>query len=100
VSVEFIRDFSLSLARQLGDVPTTHMANIDIARRVAGEALPLVRVVGKARALLPLRRRAVLSGLLRVRRTGAKLASRRLPAPLAFAVEELIGRLGPSSKYT
>jgi hypothetical protein len=30
---------------------TTRMANIDIARRVAGKALPPVRVVGKARAL-------------------------------------------------
>src|SRR6516225_7103128 len=28
------------------------MANIDIARRVAGKALPLVQVVGKARARL------------------------------------------------
>src|SRR5437588_10963629 len=43
---------SYLLKRCVQDDRTTHMANIDISRRAAWKALPLVRVVGKAPARL------------------------------------------------
>src|SRR5437588_9968897 len=43
---------SYLLKRCVQDDRTTHMANIDISRRAAWKALPLVQVVGKARARL------------------------------------------------
>jgi hypothetical protein len=75
---------------QAGPLLTTAISPLDLDHRSSSTSLFMIQIKGPE--VLLLRPHAAHSGLLRARKTKLQLKSRRLPAPLAFAVEELIGR--------